>query len=71
MGGVDVELVDIKGMSDNALKDFLRKNAVSLSVFEARKIVELIGRNPTITEIYIFNTQWSEHSSYKSSRSVL
>src|SRR3989344_6962920 len=71
MGGVDIELVDIKGMSDNALKDFLRKNAVSLSVFEARKIVELIGRNPTITELYIFSTQWSEHSSYKSSRSVL
>ncbi|MBI2649814.1 phosphoribosylformylglycinamidine synthase subunit PurL [Candidatus Woesearchaeota archaeon] len=63
--------MDIKGMSDNALKEFLRKNAVSLNVFEARKIVELIGRNPTITELYIFNTQWSEHSSYKSSRSVL
>ncbi len=71
MGGVDVDLVDIKGMPDNALKEFLRKNAVSLSVFEARKVVELIGRNPTITELYIFNTQWSEHSSYKSSRSVL
>jgi len=71
MGVVDVDLINIKGMSDNALKDFLRKNAVSLNVFEARKIVELIGRNPTITELYIFNTQWSEHSSYKSSRSVL
>ncbi|MBS3105090.1 phosphoribosylformylglycinamidine synthase subunit PurL [Candidatus Woesearchaeota archaeon] len=63
--------MDIKGMPDNALKEFLRKKAVSLSIFEARKIVELIGRNPTITEIYIFNTQWSEHSSYKSSRHVL
>lgn len=71
MGGVDVELVDIKGMPDSALKDFLRKNVISLSVFEARKIVELIGRNPTIAELYIFNTQWSEHSSYKSSRSIL
>ena len=71
MGGVDTDLIDIKGMPDNALKEFLRKKAVSLSIFEARKIVELIGRNPTITEIYIFNTQWSEHSSYKSSRHVL
>jgi len=71
MGGVGVDLIDIKGMSDDALKEFLRKNAISLTVFEARKVVELIGRNPTITELYIFNTQWSEHSSYKSSRSVL
>ncbi len=71
MGVVDVDLVDIKGKSDSALKEFLRKNAISLSVFEARRVVELIGRNPTITELYIFNTQWSEHSSYKSSRAVL
>jgi phosphoribosylformylglycinamidine synthase len=71
MGGVEVDLIDIKGMPDSALKEFLRKNAVSLNVFEARRAVELLGRNPTITELYIFNTQWSEHSSYKSSRSVL
>src|SRR3989338_8841214 len=71
MGVVDVDLIDIKGMPDNALKEFLRKNSISLSVFEARKVVELVGRNPTIKEIYIFNTQWSEHSSYKSSRAVL
>src|SRR3990167_2153038 len=71
MGGAEVELVDIKGMSDTSLQEFLKKNAVSLSVFEARRVVELICRNPTITELYIFNTQWSEHSSYKSSRSVL
>ncbi|HLC61776.1 MAG TPA: phosphoribosylformylglycinamidine synthase subunit PurL [Candidatus Nanoarchaeia archaeon] len=71
MGDVDVELIDIKSMSDTALQDFLKKNAISLSTFEARRVAELIGRNPTITELYIFNTQWSEHSSYKSSRSVL
>ena len=71
MGGVDVDLVDIMGMPDAALREFLRKNAISLSVFEARKAAELIGRNPAITELYIFSTQWSEHSSYKSSRHVL
>ncbi len=71
MGGVDADLVDIKGMPDKSLQEFLRKNAISLSLFEARRVAELIGRNPTITELYIFNTQWSEHSSYKSSRSVL
>jgi len=71
MGGVNIDLIDIKGMHDKQLSEFLRKNAISLSVFEARRVVELIGRNPTITELYIFNTQWSEHSSYKSSRAVL
>lgn len=71
MGGADTELVDVKGMPDEAIKDFLRKNAISLAVSEAKKITELIGRNPTLTELHIFNIQWSEHSSYKSSRSVL
>ncbi len=37
MGGVDTELIDIQGMSDNNLQQFLRKNAVSLKVEEARK----------------------------------
>lgn len=71
MGGVNTELIDLIGMPDIALKDFLKKNAISLKVDEARKIVDLIGRNPTLTELHIFNIQWSEHSSYKSSRAVL
>ena len=71
MKGVDAEIIPIDSFSDSELKDFLSKNAVSLKIEEARKIPKLIGRNPTITEIYIFNVQWSEHSSYKSSRWVL
>ena len=71
MGGADSPLIDIGIMPDNELKEFLKKNAVSLTVHEARKIVELIGRNPTLTELHIFNIQWSEHSSYKSSRAIL
>ncbi len=71
MGGVNTELIDIIGMSDSQIQEFIRKNALALKVDEARKIVELIGRNPTLTEINIFNIQWSEHSSYKSSRTVL
>jgi len=71
MGGVDTELIDIEAMSDENLQNFLRKNAISLTVEEARKITELIGRNPSLTELHIFNIQWSEHSSYKSSRAVL
>jgi len=71
MGMVDVELIDIRGMSNNVLQKFLQNNAISLKTNEARKIVKLIGRNPTLTELHIFNIQWSEHSSYKSSRKIL
>ena len=71
MGDVDIELIDIKSMSDTSTHEFLKKNTIALNLFEARRVIDLIGRNPTITELYIFNTQWSEHSSYKSSRAVM
>jgi len=35
---------------------------------EYAKIVELLGREPTLTELGIFSVMWSEHCSYKSSR---
>src|SRR5258706_742212 len=35
---------------------------------EYRKIVALLGREPTYTELGIFSVMWSEHCSYKSSR---
>jgi phosphoribosylformylglycinamidine synthase len=34
-------------------------------------MLELLGRDPTRVEATIFNTMWSEHCSYKSSRRVL
>ncbi|MBI2108056.1 phosphoribosylformylglycinamidine synthase subunit PurL [Candidatus Woesearchaeota archaeon] len=71
MKNIGDELVPIDRLDDKLLKDFLSKNAISLTIEEARKIPKLIGRNPTLTELYIFNVQWSEHSSYKSSRWVL
>ncbi len=39
-----------------------------LSQEEYDKIVELLGREPTYTELGIFSVMWSEHCSYKSSR---
>ncbi len=71
MGEVDIETIGISSMNDAELKLFMQKNAISLKVNEARKIAKLIGRNPTLTELHIFNIQWSEHSSYKSSRKIL
>src|SRR5215210_2220958 len=35
---------------------------------EFDRIVELLGRQPTIVELGIFSVMWSEHCSYKSSR---
>src|SRR5688572_26353107 len=35
---------------------------------EYQRIVETLGREPTITELGIFSVMWSEHCSYKSSR---
>jgi len=35
---------------------------------EYRRIVELMGREPYLTELGMFSVMWSEHCSYKSSR---
>src|SRR5688572_13836912 len=35
---------------------------------EYQRIVETLGREPTLTELGIFSVMWSEHCSYKSSR---
>ncbi|MGD0014551.1 MAG: phosphoribosylformylglycinamidine synthase II, partial [Bryobacteraceae bacterium] len=39
-----------------------------LSQEEYQKIVALLGREPSYTELGIFSVMWSEHCSYKSSR---
>jgi len=38
---------------------------------EYAKIIELIGRQPTLTELGIFSAMWNEHCSYKSSKKWL
>src|SRR5687767_13624686 len=35
---------------------------------EHRRILDLLGREPTITELGIFSAMWNEHCSYKSSK---
>ncbi|MFO0706440.1 MAG: phosphoribosylformylglycinamidine synthase subunit PurL [Nitrospira sp.] len=35
---------------------------------EFKKIVEILGREPNVTELGMFSVMWSEHCSYKSSR---
>lgn len=64
-------ITPISELNNSELKAELDRLAISLSCNEARKITELIGRDPTVVELYIFNAEWSEHCSYKSSRRFL
>ncbi len=43
----------------------------SLKPDEYERILELIGREPTLTELGIFSAMWNEHCSYKSSKKWL
>jgi len=45
--------------------------AHGLTAEEYKKIVQLLGRAPTYTELGVFSVMWSEHCSYKSSRPYL
>lgn len=58
-------------MNDEQLAKFMADNGVGLTVGEARQIADFLGRDPTLVEMHIFNSEWSEHCSYKSSRSTL
>ena len=46
----------------------MREHGLTLQPSEARRVAELLGRDPTLTEMTLFDTMWSEHCSYKSSR---
>jgi phosphoribosylformylglycinamidine synthase II len=43
----------------------------NLNDLEYGRIVELLGRTPTFTELGVFSALWSEHCSYKHSKPVL
>ena len=43
----------------------------NLTPDEYRKILEILGREPSYTELGIFSVMWSEHCSYKNTRPVL
>lgn len=45
--------------------------AHGLSDEEYQKILEILGRTPTFTELGIFSVMWSEHCSYKNSIALL
>ena len=54
-----------------SLGKLLAAEGFRLTPDEAKRMLDLLGRNPTRVEATIFDTMWSEHCSYKSSRWVL
>jgi phosphoribosylformylglycinamidine synthase len=61
----------IIGLDDGDLEKDLRKAGLGLSVSEARSIAAILGRDPTLPELFNYDAMWSEHCSYKSSRATL
>lgn len=61
----------IIGLPDQEVEANLREAGFGLTVSEARSIAEDLGRDPTLTELFNYDTMWSEHCSYKSSRATL
>lgn len=62
------KILELKNTPDKKIAQLLVEHRIALTVDEAKKIVKLLGRNPTLTEATIWGIQGSEHSSYKSSR---
>lgn len=61
----------IIGTTDQEVNSNLRGAGIGMSVSEARSIAEVLGRDPTLTELFCYDAMWSEHCSYKSSRATL
>jgi len=53
------------------LEEEIRSRGLAMSLQEALKLAGFVGRRPTPLELHLFDTMWSEHCSYKSSRPVL
>lgn len=65
------DTVPVTGLDDASLKSELDARGLGLTVGEARRLCELLGRDPSNVEAALFDVMWSEHCSYKSSRRVL
>jgi phosphoribosylformylglycinamidine synthase len=68
---LDTRILAVSEMTDEEIAGALRQNGINLTPYEARLITQLIGRDPTMAEMHVFNSEWSEHCSYKSSKPTL
>jgi phosphoribosylformylglycinamidine synthase len=55
-------------MNDVPAADEAQARAFGLSTDEYARVLTIMGRAPTLTELGVFSVMWSEHCSYKSSR---
>jgi phosphoribosylformylglycinamidine synthase len=67
----ETNVLPLTATPDAALSDMMSREGLRLAPGEVRRMLELLGRDPTRVEATIFDTMWSEHCSYKSSRRVL
>ena len=67
----EANVLPLSAAPDAALSEMMSREGLRLSPVEVRRMLELLGRDPTRVEATIFDTMWSEHCSYKSSRWVL
>ncbi|UCF79013.1 MAG: phosphoribosylformylglycinamidine synthase subunit PurL [Candidatus Eiseniibacteriota bacterium] len=67
----EVKTLRIEGVSDEEVRAGLDSLGLRLTVPEARRLFELLKRNPSRVEATIFDIMWSEHCSYKSSKRLL
>ncbi len=56
---------------ESRLAESLRRAGLALTPDEALQIKNRLGRVPTLAELFVFDIEWSEHCSYKSSKHLL
>ncbi|MGD9140314.1 MAG: AIR synthase related protein, partial [bacterium] len=49
----------------------VKELGLNLTAGEVARLRANVGREPTVTELFLFDVMWSEHCSYKSSRAIL
>lgn len=58
-------------MADEEIEKVLADNKIGLTISEAKKVEDILGREPTLTEAVIFGIQCSEHCAYRSTKKYL
>ena len=49
--------------------EVIEEHGITLEEYD--RILEILGREPNLTELGIFSVMWSEHCSYKNTRALL
>jgi len=63
--------VPVEDLGDVELAARLAAEGLRLTPGEARRVRDMLGHDPSRVEAVLFDTLWSEHCSYKSSRALL